>query len=106
MSRSAKGLSSVCGRSWVCDCVGICSVVGEGEGEESVDELQSKQSCFARVLSTQIVPPEKRFERRGYLRSEERLVSNCCSSGYGSQSVRDGECAFCGLWGSSLSSCE
>lgn len=65
-----------------CVCMGGCSVVGEGDGEDSVDEeLVSKESCFVRVLSTQIVPPEKRLERRGYLRSEERLVSNRFNSG-------------------------
>jgi hypothetical protein len=57
VSRSAKG--SVSG--WVCDCVGICAAVGEGEGDEGVDdELVSKDSEFVRVLSTQRVPPEKR----------------------------------------------
>jgi hypothetical protein len=84
---------------------GCCSVVGEGDGEDSVDdELVSKESCFERVLSTQIVPPEKRFERRGYFRSEERLVSNCFNSGYGSQSVRAGEWTGSGLSENDLSS--
>jgi hypothetical protein len=104
------------GRAWwsakesvcVCDCAcvcGVCSVVGEGEGEDSVDELVSKESYFVRVLSMQMVPPENRFERRGYLRSEERLVSNCFNSGYGSQSVLAGERTGSGLSESDLSSC-
>lgn len=45
---SAKGSVCVCNCACVC---GVCSVVGEGDGEDSVDELVSKESYFVRVLS-------------------------------------------------------